>query len=369
MQRIEEREASGAAWTVAREHVYGAHYLDELIATLEDGSLTFYLQDSNYNVVALAEDDGQGGVDMRERYWYEPYGTVTFADQYGAERTSGILNATLLFQGQRRDPETGLYYFKNRYYSPELGRFLQRDPAGYSQAFSLYVAARVIVCTDPYGLQSFIDKLLKSLRGSDEFGSGGKVEFGRDAGKVPKLEWRAPVESTSLPAQVEKAARNLARNAVEDAAPVRNDPLYKMAETIADVVYGAKGGNDIGNLTAPGEEDERIEAAKRGALAALAAIAVLEMTKGPDDYRSKIDRKEDRREREKYWKEQAEKNPGEYAPDDLERMKKGGAPKGSDGKSMERHHRSGDPDGPVDPMTRRDHREGEHYRKNHPWLW
>jgi len=135
---IEEREASGAAWTVAREHVYGAHYLDEIIATRESGSLTYYLQDSNYNVVAVAEDDG----DVIERYWYEPYGSVTFADSAGVERTeAAALNKTLLFQGRRYDPETGFYYYRNRYYSPVLGRFLQRDPAGYQDGMSLYLFA------------------------------------------------------------------------------------------------------------------------------------------------------------------------------------------------------------------------------------
>jgi RHS repeat-associated protein len=34
-----------------------------------------------------------------------------------------------MFQGQRLDEETGLYYFKSRYYDPETGRFITRDPA------------------------------------------------------------------------------------------------------------------------------------------------------------------------------------------------------------------------------------------------
>jgi len=160
-QCIEEREASGAAWTVAREHVYGAHYLDEIIATRESGSLTFYLQDTNYNVVALA--DGSGNV--TERYWYEPYGNVTFADPTGVERTEdNALNKTLLFQGRRYDPETGFYYYRNRYYSPVLGRFLQRDPAGYQDGMSLYffTSGSPTSLSDPLGLQ--IDELIMGER-------------------------------------------------------------------------------------------------------------------------------------------------------------------------------------------------------------
>ncbi len=33
-----------------------------------------------------------------------------------------------LFTGEQRDSETSLYYLRARYYDPETGRFLARDP-------------------------------------------------------------------------------------------------------------------------------------------------------------------------------------------------------------------------------------------------
>ena len=133
-----------------RQYVYGSQYLDELVARRDpsDGSLKFYLQDANYNVVALADDEGA----VVERYWYEPYGKVTITAPNGSAQQT-ILNDTHLFQGQRRDPETGLYYFKNRYYSPELGRFLQRDPAEYKDGMNLYTASIAWNALDPLGLR------------------------------------------------------------------------------------------------------------------------------------------------------------------------------------------------------------------------
>ncbi|MGH6889821.1 MAG: RHS repeat-associated core domain-containing protein [Rhizomicrobium sp.] len=58
------------------------------------------------------------------------------------------------FTGQRLDPETGLYYYRARYYSPVLGRFLQVDPVGYTADMDLYtyVGNDPTNMTDPLGL-------------------------------------------------------------------------------------------------------------------------------------------------------------------------------------------------------------------------
>ena len=42
------------------------------------------------------------------------------------------------FQGLPVDPETGLIYFRNRYYDPEMGRFVSDDPMGYADGPSMY---------------------------------------------------------------------------------------------------------------------------------------------------------------------------------------------------------------------------------------
>lgn len=58
------------------------------------------------------------------------------------------------YTGQRYDSETGLYYYKMRYYSPKLGRFLQADPIGYGAGLNMYayVSNNPTTGSDPMGL-------------------------------------------------------------------------------------------------------------------------------------------------------------------------------------------------------------------------
>jgi RHS repeat-associated protein len=43
-----------------------------------------------------------------------------------------------MFTGRRFDIETGLYYYRARYYNPHIGRFMQTDPIGYGDGINWY---------------------------------------------------------------------------------------------------------------------------------------------------------------------------------------------------------------------------------------
>ena len=55
------------------------------------------------------------------------------------------------FTGKKLDTATGLFYFNQRYYDPEIGRFLQEDPAGQGLNPYRYCGNNPLMYTDPDG--------------------------------------------------------------------------------------------------------------------------------------------------------------------------------------------------------------------------
>ncbi|RLC60561.1 MAG: hypothetical protein DRI01_10040, partial [Chloroflexi bacterium] len=160
---IEERELDGGTWEARRQYVYGGRYIDEVLLfdkdTDDDGDCNdaggstryLYCQNNNYNVVALTDKDGV----VVEKVKYDPYGTPTcIRTSDSREQTASHYGNPYLVQGRRYDSESGLYYFRHRYLSPTLGRFMQRDPIGYADGMNLYeiLHSTPLALSDPYGL-------------------------------------------------------------------------------------------------------------------------------------------------------------------------------------------------------------------------
>lgn len=82
---------------------------------------------------------------IQQKFAYDEYGNLT-----SAASTTG---QTFRYTGRRFDAETGLYYYRARYYSPILGRFLQTDPVGYQDDlnFYAYIKNDPLNGTDPSG--------------------------------------------------------------------------------------------------------------------------------------------------------------------------------------------------------------------------
>jgi RHS repeat-associated protein len=116
--------------------------IDEAIARYPESGVRTYLTDHVGSVFAQSADDGS----FVNHYEYSSYGQVASA--------SNDEGNNLEYTGREND-ETGLYYYRARYYDPLLKRFASEDPLGYGdREFNLhaYVAGNPISTVDPLGL-------------------------------------------------------------------------------------------------------------------------------------------------------------------------------------------------------------------------
>jgi len=130
--------------TLLRKFVYGPG-IDEPICMIvvagESETVYYYHFDGLGSVAALSDVNSV----VVERYSYDVFGEPN--------RVSGV-NNPYLFTGRRYDSETSLYYYRARYYKPEIGRFLQTDPIGYAGGLNMYayVQNNPVIFNDPFGL-------------------------------------------------------------------------------------------------------------------------------------------------------------------------------------------------------------------------
>ncbi len=125
---------------------------DELISMTRGGQTYYFFQDGRGNTSHVANTAGQ----LIERYEYDVHGTPLIYAPGRTQRTASAYGVRHLFQGRDYLKETSLYDYRNRFYSPELGRFLQPDPIGFAGDGSnlyRYCGGDPVNRTDPSGLK------------------------------------------------------------------------------------------------------------------------------------------------------------------------------------------------------------------------
>jgi RHS repeat-associated protein len=105
------------------------------------GQTYYYHQNALWSVEAITNSTAA----VVERYSYDAYGLPSIFNGSGVPippnpwRTAhSAIDNPWMFTGRQFDEETGLYYYRARYYDPVKDRFLQRDPAGYMNGINLY---------------------------------------------------------------------------------------------------------------------------------------------------------------------------------------------------------------------------------------
>ena len=118
---IEERDASNA---VTAKYIY-AGGIDNPVKVIKGSNTYYFKQDALGSVTALT--DGTGTI--VETYTYDAFGKPKIKDGSGTTLTTPT--QPFLFTRREFDAETGLYHYRSRAYSPELGRFIQPDSIGF----------------------------------------------------------------------------------------------------------------------------------------------------------------------------------------------------------------------------------------------
>jgi len=136
---VEETNSSGAA--VAR--YAQTQNIDEPLAMLRSAATSYYHADGLGSISSLSNAAGT----IANTYTYDSFGKLT--------NSTGSLVNPFRYTARESDTETGLYYYRARYYDSNAGRFLSEDRLQFKSGdvnFYAYVGDNPTNAADPLGL-------------------------------------------------------------------------------------------------------------------------------------------------------------------------------------------------------------------------
>jgi RHS repeat-associated protein len=129
---------------LTQRYLYGPA-ADMILARMDSAEdVAWYLTDHLGSVRDLADPGGN----VIDHITYDSFGSV-LSESVPAE------GDRFKYTGREYDAETGLYYYRARYYDPGMGRFISEDPIGFKAGDAniyRYVGNAATVATDPTGL-------------------------------------------------------------------------------------------------------------------------------------------------------------------------------------------------------------------------
>jgi RHS repeat-associated protein len=116
--------------------------IDEPLAMYRGLTTSYFHADGLGSITSLTDGVGQ----LAASYVYDSFGNLT--------ASTGTVTNPFQYTGRESDSETGLYYYRARYYNSIAGRFLSEDPlksAGNGMTLYSYVGNSPASYIDPWG--------------------------------------------------------------------------------------------------------------------------------------------------------------------------------------------------------------------------
>ncbi|MDP3787261.1 MAG: RHS repeat-associated core domain-containing protein [Candidatus Omnitrophota bacterium] len=115
--------------------------IDEPISIEKDNKTYYYHFDGLGSVTSLTDKNKK----ITDSYSYDSFGNL--------KRQGSKVKNSFTYTAREFDKETGLYYYRNRYYDPKIGRFITQDPLGMLDGPNIYtyVNNNSVNFIDPWG--------------------------------------------------------------------------------------------------------------------------------------------------------------------------------------------------------------------------
>lgn len=118
--------------------------VDQVLAQEDGNDTQWLLSDHLGSIKDLVDDSGN----LANHRTFDSYGNLI-------DETDSNFDSRYAFTGREFDEETGLHYYRARYYNGELGQFISQDPIGFESEdvnLSRYVNNNPLTTRDPSGL-------------------------------------------------------------------------------------------------------------------------------------------------------------------------------------------------------------------------
>ena len=186
---------AGTGGALIRSYVWNSGIDNMLALTVHTGAtaVTYYpLTDHQGTIHAFVNASGQ----VVESYKFDAWGRVLGVyGSTGQTLTASTIGNRYLFQGREYSWRTGLYYFRARWYMPQVGRWCSADPIGISGGMNLweFCANNPVNVVDPSG-EAWTDVDIygamedMATAGAGKKGFGGTVQEGFYSGMTALLD-------------------------------------------------------------------------------------------------------------------------------------------------------------------------------------